>query len=169
MSMDVEAPMGQLPAGSVTTGTGSVMGQVIKNTGKTNVRAFLNRYRSLGLPGAKKMRRKTRLEHLATITAERDFYKSMIFTAAQLQARAKKIIEELSNESNFACHETAEGTPGIIEWVADDKALNDARKFLKEFTSGKQQPQPQLSQKQSSTDNQNAGASQSDPAPIGQP
>jgi hypothetical protein len=50
-----------------------------------------------------------------------------------LNAKANSIIRALIDESNFACHETVEGTPGIIEWVADDTALVNAREYLKEF------------------------------------
>jgi hypothetical protein len=93
---------------------------------KRTVREFLNKYRSLGLPGAKKAKRARRLKAL---TEERDFFKRMIFNSAQLQADANRIIADLINESNFLI-----GEDDLILWVADDELLENARKYLKQFS-----------------------------------
>lgn len=97
---------------------------------KRAVRQFLNKYRSLGLPGAKKTRRKHRI---SLLTEERDFFKNMLFNSAKLQAQANVLIADLINESNFCSHDTGEDNL-LIEWVADDELLEKARKYLKQFS-----------------------------------
>jgi len=122
---------------------------------KVDVKGFLRRYRELGLPGAKKFRRKTRL---AQLTGERDFYLDMVKRASRLTAQANNIIRELSKESNFAVHETVEGTPGVIEWIADDAALNEARRYLKSFNEAVSLPVQQQSQLAHPTHSQSVDA-----------
>ena len=97
---------------------------------KKTVKEFLQQYRRLALPNAKRFRKATKI---AALRGERAFMLEIVRRAAALNAMANKIITDLTNESNFACHETVEGTPGIIEWIADDTALEAAKKYLKEF------------------------------------
>lgn len=99
---------------------------------KISVKQFLARYRALGLPGAKKFRKKTRLQEL---TLQRDWYAEIANTAIRNQAKAHVLIAKLIDESNFAVNEDALPTPTII-WVADDTVLEEARLYLKQFTSG---------------------------------
>jgi hypothetical protein len=105
---------------------------------KRTVRQFLNQYRSLGLPGHKKARR---VHRIAQLESERDFMQEMVRRAAVLNARANSIIRALIDESNFALR--SEGLLGKqaeendeILWIADDTVLENARAYLKEFSSG---------------------------------
>ena len=91
---------------------------------KRTIQEFLKQYRSLALPNAKRFRKRTKIQNL---DAERAFMVEMVRRAAALNATANKIIKDLINESNFAVKDED------ILWVADDAALEAARKYLKEF------------------------------------
>jgi hypothetical protein len=66
--MNIEEPVAE-------TANTANSAEVPEKKKKFDVQAFLRRYRSLGLPNAKKMRKRTRIEALI---AERNFYAEMV-------------------------------------------------------------------------------------------
>lgn len=135
-------------------------GQVPKKKEKFDIKAFLRRYRSLGLPNAKKMRRRTRLQELQDANG---LLQKMLHEWVRRVARANFIIQELIKEENFAVRGED------VLWAADSDPLENARKYLKEFTGARGALQPrQQAQPRPTTGSQNAGASSAPIAPDGQ-
>ena len=104
---------------------------------KRTVRKFLNQYRSLGLPNAKRFRRRTRLEE-AEITIA--LYKNALQHAVALQGEANVILAKIAKEENWAISGSAyspeEGEELLkIEWLGDEDVFDQAQKFLKRFNS----------------------------------
>ena len=93
---------------------------------KRTVKEFLRQYRALGLPGAKKMRRRTRLEE-----AKHKHDVDMML-ASQLITQMKMMIglmNTLKTESNWAVSDEA------VMWVGESDPLEIIRKAEKELTA----------------------------------
>lgn len=103
---------------------------------KRTVKELLQQYRQLALPTSKRFRKRSRI---ARLEQEKSFFIQMMRRAAVLNAQANKIIVALIDESNFAVNEA-----GVIEWVADDTALNNARAYLKSFENPEGSTVPEL-------------------------
>lgn len=81
---------------------------------KRTVKEFLKQYRALGLPGAKKMRRRTRLND-AQYRHDADM---MLVSQLITQMKAMiKLMNELKNESNWAVSGEA------VVWVGESDPL----------------------------------------------
>lgn len=112
---------------------------------KRSVKEFLRQYRALGLPNAKKMRRRTRLEAAEAIIA---LYKNALVRAVTCQGEANTILAKIADEKNWSIRhiEQPNYQADLIEWVADDDVVDEAQRFLKRFTpptasiSDQQQP-----------------------------
>ena len=89
---------------------------------KRSVRQFLNQYRSLGLPGARRFRRRTRLEEAAHRHRVDELYiKAMVH---QLSIFVKAF-EELEKEENWAVEEEGEMR---VSWIGESDPLEIIKK-----------------------------------------
>jgi len=95
----------------------------IPKTEKKNVQDFLKRYRALGLPGAKKFRRRTRLEQAKH---EREVNIATVSRLIQMVGHYKRAFEELKKEENWAVRDTE------IVWIGDSDPLQVIKKVEKE-------------------------------------
>ena len=100
--------------------------------------AFLNKSRSLGAPGFKRLRKRTRI---AALEAQVSLLQQILGQAVTTTARGCTIIQELIKEQNFAIDE-AQG--GQILWVADDESIKKAQAYLDSFNAGTPAPTPPL-------------------------
>lgn len=99
----------------------TIEGQVpekTKETKKRTVREFLHQYRSLGLPGAKQFRRRTRLANAA---AQHDVDKAMIQGLIRRVSAYMTAMQELKKEENWATKN--EGDEIVILWVGENDPL----------------------------------------------
>jgi hypothetical protein len=88
---------------------------------KINIREFLNRYRQLGLPNAKKFRKRTRL---AQLEGERDFAFRALQNGAFKLAAANNHIRLLLD--GMTCNSDDQTT----HWVGEEKTLTEAEAFI---------------------------------------
>lgn len=128
---------------------------------KRTFREIAKNYRRLGLPNAKKMRQASRIE---TLTRMNRFYLDMLKEAAKLNVHSSNIIRELIKEENFAVR----GEVGEVLWVADDTAIENAKKYLKTMSETRASLRGQQAPPQLSTDSPSASVSESPPAQDGQ-
>jgi hypothetical protein len=98
---------------------------------KLSVKEFLKTYRSLGLPGAKRFRRRTRLEEAKT---RHDIDVAMNTRLVQLITKYKKAFEELKKETNWAVHtdyvlgkDEKQEEVMRVEWVGESDPLTIIR------------------------------------------
>jgi hypothetical protein len=104
---------------------------IVAEPKKRSVRQFLNQYRSLGLPGARRFRRRTRLEEAARRHRVDELYiKAMVH---QLSIFVKAF-EELEKEENWAVTESNESVgdgfeaPKDLVWVGESDPLEIIKK-----------------------------------------
>ena len=86
---------------------------------KRTVKEFLNQYRSLGLPGAKRFRRRTRLEEAKMHDMVSQAY---IKALVRQMGRYRAAMEELKRESNW----TVKGED--VAWVGESDPLEIIKK-----------------------------------------
>ena len=95
---------------------------IVAEPKKRSVRQFLNQYRSLGLPGAKQFRRRTRLEEAAHKDKVNQLYiKALIHELVILT----KALEELEREENWAVEEEGEMR---VSWIGESDPLEIIKK-----------------------------------------
>ena len=103
--------------------------EIVAEPKKRSVRQFLNQYRSLGLPGAKQFRRRSRLEEAAHKHRVDELYiKAMVH---QLSIFVKAF-EELEKEENWAVfgddYSTEVEGARRLEWIGESDPLEIIKK-----------------------------------------
>ena len=100
----------------------------IENERQKKAREFRNRYRTAGLPNAKKFRKRSRV---ARLTEELKFSHSFLHQAISAMKVWEPIIQQVANEENWILRtDDHTGEPEVI-WNGDDTLIDNAQQALK--------------------------------------